>query len=844
MKTFFKAISILLISAIFILGCSRKKDNFISKNFHALTAEYNTLFNGYNALEQGKENLNNDYIDNYWDILPIERMQISDEVILPGQTKNSDFEKAEEKAVKTIRDHSMIIYGKEKNPQIDEAYLLLGKARYFDQRFIPSLDAFNFILFRYPASDKINQAKIWREKANIRLENDGLAITNLKRLLYQEELKHQDLADATSILAQAYIKKTYLDSAITQLQIASNATKSNDERGRYRFIQGQLYNQLGYKDSANLAFDKVIELNRKTPRIYLISAHIEKAKNFNFEEGNKLEFLELLTDLEEDRENRPYLDKIYYQIAEYHKENNSDTLANVYYNKSLRANSQDKYLNALSYQTLGNMSFDNSEYRNAGAYYDSTMINLKENSKTFRDIRRKRETLDDVIYYEDVAQRNDSILRLVKLSEEDRLALFTDYTNDLKQKAEELKEKEEIAKRSSGLITNESNSSKQAFGTRESAELFYFYNPITVAFGKNEFIKTWGERQLEDNWRWSNKGVSNIGFAEIDEALTNATEEELFDPQFYIARIPSEEKEIDSLAKDRNFAYYQLGLIYKDKFKEYNLAKDKLQTLLKNNPEERLILPSKYNLYKIYTLLGLNGEAEIAKKDIISKHPDSRYATILLNPETILGKDENSPENIYTNLYKQFENQEYLEVISKSDTYITNFDGEDIVPKFEFLKAVSKARLYGYESYKESINFIALNYPNSPEGKKAEDMMQTVIPLLAKKEFVDDLEAKNFKAIYQFTDASNEDLEAFVKNLDEGVKKVKYFDLSTSKDGYNQNTIFVVVHGFRSIDGALGFSEILKDYKHPINKKHFAISSPNYQIIQIHKNLEEYLNSL
>jgi hypothetical protein len=34
---------------------------------------------------------------------------------------------------------------KRRNFQIDEAYLLLGKARYYDQRFIPALDAFNYI---------------------------------------------------------------------------------------------------------------------------------------------------------------------------------------------------------------------------------------------------------------------------------------------------------------------------------------------------------------------------------------------------------------------------------------------------------------------------------------------------------------------------------------------------------------------------------------------------------------------------------------------------------------------------------------------------------------------------
>ena len=69
--------------------------------------------------------------------------------------------------------HGMNIEGKEKNPQIDEAYLLLGKARYFDQRFVPALAAFNNILNKYPTSDKINQVKVWREKTNLRLGNQN-----------------------------------------------------------------------------------------------------------------------------------------------------------------------------------------------------------------------------------------------------------------------------------------------------------------------------------------------------------------------------------------------------------------------------------------------------------------------------------------------------------------------------------------------------------------------------------------------------------------------------------------------------------------------------------------------
>lgn len=843
MKISFKSKSILLLSAIVIAGCSRKKDNFVSRNFHAVATEYNTLYNGYNALEQGRADLNSNYNDNYWDILPIERMTITDEVKLPGQSEGNIFSKAEEKAIKAIQKHGMNIKGKEKNPQIDEAYLLLGKARYFDQRFVPSMEAFNYILYKYPASDKINQARIWREKTNLRLENDELAITNLKRLLFQEELKGQDLADATSMLAQAYINTKSLDSAITQLEIASNATRSDDERGRYKFIQGQLYNALEKRDSANLAFDKVIELNRKTPRIYMISAQIEKAKNFDFENGNKLEFLELLTNLEENRENRPFLDKIYFQIAEFHKTNESDTIASKYYNKSIQTSSSDKLLNAMSYQNLGNMSFDKTMYKNAGAYYDSTMLNLKQNTKLFREIKRKRDNLDDVIFYEDVAVRNDSILDLVNMSSEDRLAYFTDYTNTLKEKAEALNEEAEAAKLIAEQTPNNNNIGINSRGLEKTAT-FYFYNPVTVAYGKNEFLQNWGERQLQDNWRWSNKGSANATQKADLTEIASTEDNELFDPEFYISKIPVEEKAIDSLTKDRNFAYYQLGLIYKEKFKEYYLAKDKLQALLKSNPEERLILPSKYNLYKIYELLGENGEAEIAKNDIISNYPDSRYASILMNPDANLGEDENSPEYIYGALYKKFENQEYADVIEQCDTYIARFEGEKIVPKFEFLKAVSKARLYGFESYNESINYIALNYPNSPEGQKAEDMIENVMPLLSKSEFQGNDDSKHFKAIYQFIDAQDEEIEEFMNKLNEAISKIEYFELSTSKDMYNENTILVVVHGLKSIQAANGFGELLKEKKQNINREYFGISSQNYQIVQIHKNLDEYLKSL
>lgn len=837
MKNSFNYIIVGLLILLTVSSCSRKKDRFINRSWHAVNTKYNVLFNGNVALESGKNDVITAYKDNYWEILPVERLQITDDVDFSNTSKNSSIELAEVKAVKAIQKHGMNIRGKEKNPQIDEAYMLLGKARYFDNRFIPALEAFNYILFKYPASSNINLAKIWRAKTNIRLQNEDIAIQNLKKLIELEKLSKYDIVEASSTLAQAYITTKSLDSAITQLQVASKLTKNNEQRGRLHFIEGQLYSNLGKKDSANLAFDKVIALNRRSPRVYMINAHLEKIKNFDSKNGDKIALQDLLEDLETNRENRPFLDRIYHQIAQYQLQNQSDSTAISYFNKSLRTNTEDKLLTATNYQILGDLNFDESKYSLAGSYYDSTLLNLEENSKPFRYIKRKRDNLEDVIYYETIARDNDSILSVVAMSDSEKESYFQSYIELLKAEAEALKKADKSLENSFGPSQN--------LGF-QNGKSFYFYTPTTVAFGKKEFIRIWGDRALETNWRWSSKSTQSDSKAE--NAIAKAAEEEeqkRFSVEYYLAQLPTQKNVLDSIAKERNFAYYQLGLMYKDKFKEYKLAKDKLEQLLNQNPEGRLVLPAKYNLYKLYALLDLKRLQALAKTDIIENHSDSRYAEILLNPESALLNNENSPETLYNNLYVQFESGEYQQVIEGCDLQIVRLDGDQIIPKLELLKVTAKARLFGFEAYKEGLNFVALNYPSSIEGKKAARMYEVVIPQLESAEFVQDSTQTNFKTIFKFESSETDEIKTFEETLSTAIEDVDYFKLSVSKDRYDTNTIFVVVHGLKSVQGAFGFVEILKDKNDlEISKPFFGISSKNYQTVQIHKNLEAYLETI
>jgi len=837
-------ITLFFLAVLFFAACSRKKNTFLNRNVHAVTTEYNTLYNGEMAFTDAKEQLAYGFRDNFWEILPVERIEIKEaETKAPGAAKGEGaggFNRAEEKAAKAIQKHSMYIDGKEYNPQIDEAYMLLGKARYYDGRFIPALDAFNFILDRYPTSNNINVAKVWKAKTNIRLKNEEFAIENLQKMFDQAELEEEEIADGAAMMAQAFINLDSLQPALEYIKIATENVKDKELKGRYTFIKGQIYNRLGEKDSANIAFDEVIDMNRKTSRAYLINAYLEKGKNFDYEKGDRLAFLELLQDLEKNRENRPFLDKIYNQFGDYYRNSDSIETAVKYYNKSIKAFRQDRILQAVNYQTLAEINFDNAKYKTAGAYYDSTLTFLEAKSRQWRRITKKRENLDDVIKYEDIATTNDSILKLTKMSEAEQLAYFTDYTTKLKEQA--VKDSLEAVKVEQKIANKEFYEKGKTAAGPNKGSTFYFYNTSTVAYGKGEFRKVWGDRKLEDNWRLSSKRTSLIDKDDEIANITPIAENELYKPQTYIAKIPTEQKVIDSLAKDRNFAYYQLGLIYKEKFKEYNLAANRLEKLLTYNPEERLVVPAKYNLVKIYEILENPSSADKYRNDVLTNHADTRYAEILRNPNSQLPTDESSPEYKYKQLYKEFEAAKYAEVIQKADEYMMIYNGNEIVPKFELLKATAIGRQQGFEAYKKALNFVSLNYPSTEEGKQAQQIYSNTLPLLAVKDFVPEEETDNWKLVYKFNKDDAEGAQQLKGKLDKAIEDLRYTNMTTSMDYYDPQTRFVIVHGLNTKMGARGFGDVLKEKKeYKIKHPFFEISSPNYKIIQIHKNLDDYL---
>lgn len=899
MNTRFKLYLYIVSATCFVVACSTKKDKLINRKFQALNTQYNVLYNGDVSLQEGIAGLKANHVDNFWEILPVERMikpeekSESDPKKEVDGVRNAQFDRAEEKAVKGIQKRSMNIGGRERNSQIDEAHLLLGKARYYELRFIPALEAFNYVLYKYPDSDRINEAKIWREKTNIRLNNNELAIQNLQKVLQDIKSKEQTFADAHAALAQAYLNTNDNANALESLKNALNYTDFKEEKARYRFILGQIFEFLNQPDSAFHYYQQVIDMKRNSPRVYTINAYSRQAAQFDYKTGDTIKFLEKFDELIKDRENRTFLDVLYNRLALYYESQEKDSSAIYYYNKSLRSVRQDDYMKITNYRNIAEIHFKNASYKKAGQYYDSTLTVMKPRTREHRLIQKKRNNLEDVIMYESIAHNNDSIMSVLRMSKPMQIIYYQDHI-DLLIKQDEITKKRQALSENSIKESNQLNDSeneKNKIATQSSKSLgskndnvvfemddemdipsnpgantfgqsnFYFYNPTTVASGKLQFEKTWGKVVLKDNWRFSSMPAKvSFGADIIENEEENLTEEVIISEEkskkgeqkvdirytvdFYINQLPKTQKEKDSIAKERNFAYYQLGLIYKEKFKEYQLAISKLENLLDSNPEERLILPSMYNLFQLYQITG-NPKSESMKMKILNDFPDSRYANIINNPDLKSYLTENDPVVVYAKLYKEYEKgTDYLLTLDMIEAAIINFTGEDIVPKLEMLKATVNGKINGLESYKNSLNFVSLTYPNSLEGKDAELLLKEQVPKLEALTF-GKAEPSSYKIIFEMPsmeDKKTQDLwvklETFVKS---GIGEM----LKLTYDVYTKEQSLIVLHGIATETELQNFYTILTEYKdYAIKEPFIIISSEDYKVAQIKKNLNQYSNKV
>ena len=765
-----------LIVTLFFNSCSTTKKGILNQEYHTLTTKFNVLFNGKEAFSIGEEILSDAFEENFYELLPVEPINLRGEnidetTIIPG------FDRAEEKAVKAIQKHSLKINDIQYNRQIDDAYLLLGKARYFDRRFFPALEAFNFLLESPTNRNSYVEGKIWREKTNIRLRNEELAIENLRPLARSifPSNKFYSLANAT--LAESFLNLKQLDSASFYIKRAALEAPKRKNKARYLFITGQLFESLGKRDSAEWAFKEIIALKRKAPKKFLLQAKIKKTL---------LDTLNTLTDrvsflqkILKNYENQTFEHFVNRAIGNLYLKQKEDSLALVYFDRSIDSPYLDPYTQIENNKDLADYHFKEGNYFISGNYLDKLLPLFDETSLAFKKIKRKRENLSGVIFYEQNIKKTDSIIYLMTLSKKEQLIYFENLINS-KQEKEALKLKEEVNEKRFQLL----NRSKTSF---------YFYNPSQVSKGRQAYLANWGNRPNTDNWRNASSILNSIVIESKSNQPISIKAIIQEKPENFVASLPQTQKEKDSLILTNQKAYLQVGLIYKEKFNDFPLATERLKKVLSLNPPKEIRVQALYHLYRMEEKKKTD-VAENYKIDLIKNYPDTPFARILSDQKNYNSTGTVTPEKLYENALKLYKEQKLIETLEEIELLTVMASGKQLESKISLLKANSLGRLNGIQTWKESLMEVATSFSAFEEGIYAKGLINQI----EKLNNLEDTRVvyKNYKWIFPFKELEREKTEIFFNSLKEVLAKHnKRWTLSI--DTYNKDYIFVVVHGIR-----------------------------------------------
>jgi len=433
------------------------------------------MFNGQESFDLGYKALLAIHQDDFLEILPTAPYTVLENI---GGESSNVFGRAEEKAIKTIQKHSININGIEYNKQIEKAYLLLGKSRYFDGRFLLALNTFNDFIAKHPQSELLPEVFLWREKVNIKLNYPELAIKNLKERENYFDNTSPEYSNYYALLSDAYTQVGNFEESLKAIKKAAIHTeKPKIKKGRFVFITAQLYEALDSLDFAKNFYEEINKLNRKTKRKYGLQSKLRiiRIKRKKDTTGTFKEFMKLA------KKNRYKKQRynIYRMMGQTFLTEDDEKKGMAYLNKSLQDKEITEKVRILNYTDIKEYYFIKKKFYETGLYLDSLLQNLPENTKEYEAIEKEYQSLEKIVALEKNIRKIDSVLLIIKKPEAEQRKIFVQYI--------EKKQRKEVL--NLGINDKEKNNT------------FYFYNTKLILQGKQDFEKTWGKRPNIDNWR-------------------------------------------------------------------------------------------------------------------------------------------------------------------------------------------------------------------------------------------------------------------------------------------------------------------------------------------------------
>jgi tetratricopeptide (TPR) repeat protein len=293
--------ALLLILSLFY-SCSSERNTWTSKAYHNTTAHYNGYWYANEEIRKVEDIIQKAQVDDYNRIL----------MLFPtfDTTLANSYEKEIEEAIKMA---SIAIQRHPNSKWVDDAYILVGKARLYTLDWGNATQTFKHVNTKSKDKDArhlaiINLIRTYiehKEFANAQAAIDYLAKAKLSK--YNQKKFN---------LEKAYYFQLHhdYDNMVRNLTEADPYLKKKDRRGRIYFIIGQVYQKLGFESEAYNYYRKCLGTNPEYEvdfyaRLYMAQVtEISRSRDIF---AARKSFRKLLRD----SKNKEFQDKIYYEMG-------------------------------------------------------------------------------------------------------------------------------------------------------------------------------------------------------------------------------------------------------------------------------------------------------------------------------------------------------------------------------------------------------------------------------------------------------------------------------------------------------------------------------------------------
>ncbi len=607
--------------------------------------------------------------------------------------------------------------------------------------------------------------------------------SDLSRLPAYKELP-RDLRQAFS-LAQAEIllsRPETASQAAEYLRAGRGVFMSSTQRLRTDFLIAQLLEERGDHAQAYKLYGKLGHSGRD----YQLQFNAKMARfGVMAQDNGKLKQVESrLTRMRYQSRNEEYLDQIYHalgNVALLQK----DTIKAIKQLETALEKSTRKGLDmAAAALRLGEVAFAQEDYVRAQKAYSTAMGIIDKDYKGYNDIAKLSAVLDELQSHAETVQLQDSLLQLAELPKEKLDKVIDQIIKDLIKAEKEAEDEQRLAEyreNQEGRVDPLAQDQPQQPTVGKKDDSWYFYNPTLLADGKREFQRLWGNRKNEDNWRRKNK-TETLTFdeAETAEEEENASPQQILEqrmqaerdslsgadpeaptltedssvqrndslssdphePAYYLAQIPFSSEQKQEAHQQIEEGLYNIGQLLNVKLENFPLSIKTFVDVDQRYPESEHRLDMYYAIYLMYMRMSEmaaregdtaaqnrhKANAETWRKKLVATFPESDYGVALTDPNYVQTLREMTArqDQLYRETYSAY-------LASHTDTVHANYDFVqqhwplcELMPKFLFLETLSHVQDGNLEGYKQGLEKLTSDYPESDVSPLASLMLKGV----------------------------------------------------------------------------------------------------------------------